>query len=381
MEESAAERTGTASDLISELLQSSNYIKVNDIRASEKINTFASAHFSQFRHTSPQVPSFGHGSLYDVMWLADEPREFNLPTLPQRRITYVPEKLPSKYGVHSEEYVPIRTYLLTLTSTVNMETKHLICVVECCRTQPMITNTLSTTWPSKTQFERGYGSTQTVQTAIRCYDVQVIPSLSLQKMFKMSITQTHLLLEYRFHIDVSLTCEHDPKRQEYCNAFGNKLPHLNAIDMARDRTRNLVHRRPTLYQLANQTDYLPVSIETFEKYTNDTGHLYVQLYPWYYMPSSLHKILIHGGKISETAILPIGMLSEDAQETRHKDLRKSIDIKVQENQNYKLRKIKLLQVPAASANNSTAQLQPQDEDDSSASGSDTSGDTTDASDF
>ncbi|KAJ4448409.1 hypothetical protein ANN_10425 [Periplaneta americana] len=45
-----------------------------------------------------------HGS-----WLADEPRESNLPTLPQRRITYEREKLPSKYGVHSEEYVPIRT--------------------------------------------------------------------------------------------------------------------------------------------------------------------------------------------------------------------------------------------------------------------------------
>ncbi|KAJ4447141.1 hypothetical protein ANN_09142 [Periplaneta americana] len=44
-----------------------------------------------------------HGSLYAVMWLADEPREFNLPTFPQRRITYVPEKLPGKYGVHSEE--------------------------------------------------------------------------------------------------------------------------------------------------------------------------------------------------------------------------------------------------------------------------------------
>ncbi|KAJ4440199.1 hypothetical protein ANN_08338 [Periplaneta americana] len=47
-----------------------------------------------------------HGSLYAVMWLADAPREFNLPTLPQRCITYEAEKLPSKYGVHSEEYVP-----------------------------------------------------------------------------------------------------------------------------------------------------------------------------------------------------------------------------------------------------------------------------------
>ncbi|KAJ4433451.1 hypothetical protein ANN_15754 [Periplaneta americana] len=50
-----------------------------------------------------------YGSLYAVMWLVVEPREFNLLTLPQRRITYVLEKLPSKYGVHSEEYLPIRT--------------------------------------------------------------------------------------------------------------------------------------------------------------------------------------------------------------------------------------------------------------------------------
>ncbi|KAJ4451138.1 hypothetical protein ANN_02579 [Periplaneta americana] len=48
-----------------------------------------------------------HGSLFVVMWLADEPREFNLPTFPQRRITYVQEKLPGKYGVHSEEYLNI----------------------------------------------------------------------------------------------------------------------------------------------------------------------------------------------------------------------------------------------------------------------------------
>ncbi|KAJ4442713.1 hypothetical protein ANN_04304 [Periplaneta americana] len=35
-----------------------------------------------------------HGSLYAVTWLVVEPREFNLPTLPQRCITYLPEKLP-----------------------------------------------------------------------------------------------------------------------------------------------------------------------------------------------------------------------------------------------------------------------------------------------
>ncbi|KAJ4449588.1 hypothetical protein ANN_00991 [Periplaneta americana] len=50
-----------------------------------------------------------HGSLYAVMWLVDESREFNLSTLLQRCITHVPEKLPSKYDVHSEEYLPILT--------------------------------------------------------------------------------------------------------------------------------------------------------------------------------------------------------------------------------------------------------------------------------
>ncbi|KAJ4438480.1 hypothetical protein ANN_14425 [Periplaneta americana] len=60
-----------------------------------------------------------HGSLYAIMWLVVEPREFNLPTLPQRRITYVPEKLPSKYGVHSEEQWPY--VMLTKESPVSEE--------------------------------------------------------------------------------------------------------------------------------------------------------------------------------------------------------------------------------------------------------------------
>ncbi|KAJ4450505.1 hypothetical protein ANN_01932 [Periplaneta americana] len=30
------------------------------------------------------------------------------------------------------------------------------------------------------------------------------------------VQNVHLLLEYRPHIDVSLTCEHDPKLQESC---------------------------------------------------------------------------------------------------------------------------------------------------------------------
>lgn len=37
------------------------------------------------------------------------------------------------------------------------------------------------------------------------------------------------------------------------------------------------------------------------------------------MPCTLHKILIHGSEIVESAALPIGALSEEAQESRNKD--------------------------------------------------------------
>lgn len=64
-----------------------------------------------------------------------------------------------------------------------------------------------------------------------------------------------------------------------------------------------------------------VDAEKFGRFAMDTAKLYVELYPWYYMPSSVHKILIHGAKIINHHTVPIGMLSEEAQEHRNKDLK------------------------------------------------------------
>jgi hypothetical protein len=52
-----------------------------------------------------------------------------------------------------------------------------------------------------------------------------------------------------------------------------------------------------------------------------TARLNVDTYPWYYMPASVHKILIHGAIIITEAMLPIGQISEEAQESRNKDLK------------------------------------------------------------
>lgn len=64
-----------------------------------------------------------------------------------------------------------------------------------------------------------------------------------------------------------------------------------------------------------------INVNAFRTYGMDTAKLYIQLYSWYYMPSSVHKVLIHGADIIQYAALPIGMLSEEALESRNKDFR------------------------------------------------------------
>lgn len=61
---------------------------------------------------------------------------------------------------------------------------------------------------------------------------------------------------------------------------------------------------------------------TFQDYAIQTARDFVHLYPWYYMPTSMHKILIHGKEIINSALLPIGQMSEDAQESSNKYIKK-----------------------------------------------------------
>lgn len=61
-----------------------------------------------------------------------------------------------------------------------------------------------------------------------------------------------------------------------------------------------------------------ISIDKFEIYCWETTELYTNLYSWYYMPPSVHKILIHGSSIVKSFTLPIGILSEEDQESRNR---------------------------------------------------------------
>ena len=65
-----------------------------------------------------------------------------------------------------------------------------------------------------------------------------------------------------------------------------------------------------------------VNVEAFRLYCLETAEKYVELYHWYWMPTTVHVILIHGHSVIKTLFLPIGQLGEEALESRNKDFRK-----------------------------------------------------------
>jgi hypothetical protein len=66
---------------------------------------------------------------------------------------------------------------------------------------------------------------------------------------------------------------------------------------------------------------LSIDSQKFRDYCLETAEKFVHLFPWYYMPQSIHKLLIHGHVIIDSMSLPIGMMSEEAQECRNKDFK------------------------------------------------------------
>ncbi|KAJ4446719.1 hypothetical protein ANN_13416 [Periplaneta americana] len=70
------------------------------------------------------------------------------------------------------------------------------------------------------------------------------------------VQNVHLLLEYRPHIDVSLTCEHDPKLQEYCDWEIDLATHF----MIDNKPLNTLLYADDVIILANTEDNLQMAI-------------------------------------------------------------------------------------------------------------------------
>lgn len=67
---------------------------------------------------------------------------------------------------------------------------------------------------------------------------------------------------------------------------------------------------------------LPIDPDAFKTYALETAQRYVSLYHWYHMPQSAHRMLIHGHAVIRRMSLPVGMMSEEAQEASNKVVKK-----------------------------------------------------------
>ncbi|KAJ4444867.1 hypothetical protein ANN_06664 [Periplaneta americana] len=85
------------------------------------------------------------------------------------------------------------------------------------------------------------------------------------------VQNVHLLLEYRPHIDVSFTCEHDPKLQEYCVCPQN-VPQFDSEgtpNQAPETNKPMILNGPTS---RNREGSDQVSVEA-----KQLGHLYLSI--------------------------------------------------------------------------------------------------------
>lgn len=61
-----------------------------------------------------------------------------------------------------------------------------------------------------------------------------------------------------------------------------------------------------------------LNVERFENFCFKTAQLFMELYPWFPMPATVHKVLIHSRQILQHTVLPVGYFGEEASEARNK---------------------------------------------------------------
>ena len=118
-------------------------------------------------------------------------------------------------------------------------------------------------------------------------------------------------------------CPKTGRKWHYRQGFFSR-PYPIYIDYGNRQT--LIHRCSVILQAL--FSLYRVNATAFDNYAKETAKLFVSLYAWYYMPASVHKVWIHRSAIVPAALLPIGQLSEEAQEQGHKKIQRTLYKKV-----------------------------------------------------
>lgn len=84
--------------------------------------------------------------------------------------------------------------------------------------------------------------------------------------------------------------------------------------------QNIIKRLAVILNVINSREM--VNGPKFDDYASKTAQLLAQMYPEKKLTPTVHKILAHGKNLIEYQCLPIGELSEEAQECKNKDYKK-----------------------------------------------------------
>lgn len=141
---------------------------------------------------------------------------------------------------------------------------------------------------------------------------------------KKKLSENKLRIQREFKNQMGLNIDKVKHGYGTTNDGNTARAFFSNVDVASNITgvdSNLINKFSLI--LKTLSSGMRINNNNFEKLLKETTTLYLNLYPWYYMPVTVHKILIHGMEFLKHSTLPIGVLSEEALESMHKIIRKA----------------------------------------------------------
>ncbi|KAE9542437.1 hypothetical protein AGLY_003298 [Aphis glycines] len=147
----------------------------------------------------------------------------------------------------------------------------------------------------------------------RLNSAETIKRLSEEQ--KLLVSQRKYVIQKRFWNKMGLKVDKVTQGSETSNTVNVARRLFNNPENVVDITGinlELINRISTILSVISSR--YEINTEKIDNYAKMTAKLYVELYDWYRMPPSVHKVLIHGALVIKYFLLPIRFLSEEAQE-------------------------------------------------------------------
>ncbi|XP_071652458.1 uncharacterized protein, partial [Temnothorax longispinosus] len=150
------------------------------------------------------------------------------------------------------------------------------------------------------------------------YKLGILKWQARSKEEKESVERRKRIIQAAFKTELDLNVN-NPKAGSGTSNDGNtarcffekyqKSAQITRID------QDIIHR---FYIILQAISCGHINLDNFRQYAVELAKKIVKSFDWYYMPTLVHKLLIHGPEIIQHSVLPIGQMSEDAQEACNK---------------------------------------------------------------